>query len=335
MVVVPELIGINCDRRSGRSYLYLQSAHAPALGELMPATPPSRFGTILRVFLAWADIDHSELARYLSLDLATIRDLEIGGPGKTVLLTQQFYERLRHVPGFSDEAINLLKKAREIDELTEELAEHLGPFVPELGSYELSDQQNLLLVEPLNTLLQDLSLEFKIIKKEDKEEHQVPPTEIFTDTNKDAIISLPMPPSTGENEHSLAKHISDLRSHPTFGAERKPPIHYPHENVVFHVAQLQAEARGKNGEEQPDRLMTLKEAAGLYPDEVSYGDVLRWHYSGLLEEQGRRWLARPGGRSIPLVSQVEVAYLKDNRPPRGPTESFKKKMRKHIDSLKK
>jgi transcriptional regulator with XRE-family HTH domain len=74
---------------------------------------------------------------------------------------------------------------------------------------------------------------------------------------------------------------------------------------------------GKNGEKQPDRLLTLKEAANLFPDEVSYSDVLRWHYSGRLEEQGRRWLARPGGRSIPLVSQAEVAYLKDHRPPVG------------------
>ena len=35
------------------------------------------------------------------------------------------------------------------------------------------------------------------------------------------------------------------------------------------------------------------------------------------------------------MSQVEVAYLKDNRPPRGPTESFKKRMRKDLaDALK-
>lgn len=115
------------------------------------------------------------------------------------------------------------------------------------------------------------------------------------------------------------------------------PDHYPHTSVPEHASQVVAEGKFKNkeGEQQPDRLITLKEAAGLYPDDVSYGDVLRWHYSGLLEEKGRRWLARPGGRSIPLVSPVEVAYLKDNRPPRGPTESFKNKMRKSIDSLRK
>jgi transcriptional regulator with XRE-family HTH domain len=115
--------------------------------------------------------------------------------------------------------------------------------------------------------------------------------------------------------------------------EAKPlRIHYLH-TMPEHGSQVVRE--GKWGEKHDDRLITLKEAANLYPDELSYGDVLRWHYSGLLEEQGRRWLARPGGRSIPLVSQVEVAYLKDNRPPRGPTESFKKKMRKSIDSLRK
>jgi transcriptional regulator with XRE-family HTH domain len=109
------------------------------------------------------------------------------------------------------------------------------------------------------------------------------------------------------------------------------PIHYPH-TMPDHGSGIVAE--GKWGEKHTDRLLTLKEAAALYPDDVSYGDVLRWHYSGLLEEKGRRWLARPGGRSIPLVSQVEVDYLKDNRPPRGPIESFKQKMRTHVDSLK-
>jgi hypothetical protein len=108
--------------------------------------------------------------------------------------------------------------------------------------------------------------------------------------------------------------------------------HYPH-TLPEHGSRIVAE--GKWGEKHTNRLLTLKEAAALYPDDVSYGDLLRWHYSGLLEEKGRRWLARPGGRSIPLVSQVEVDYLKDNRPPRAPIGSFKKKMREHIDSLKK
>jgi hypothetical protein len=97
---------------------------------------------------------------------------------------------------------------------------------------------------------------------------------------------------------------------------------------------IQTEAQSPEGQKRPpDRLLTLKEAADLYPNEMKYDDIRRWHSSGLLEEKGRRWLTRPGGRSIPLVSQAEVAYLKDNRPPRGPIASFKQKMRKDVDSL--
>jgi DNA-binding XRE family transcriptional regulator len=104
--------------------------------------------------------------------------------------------------------------------------------------------------------------------------------------------------------------------------ENPGPIHYPH-MLPDHGTRIVAE--GKWGEKQQDRLMTLKEAAGLYPDDVSYSDLLRWHYSGRLEEKGRRWLARPGGRSIPLVSQAQVAYLKDHRPPVGVNISKRRK----------
>jgi hypothetical protein len=446
----------------------------------MPASPPPLFGRLFHVFLSRADIDRSELAGYLDLDPATIRDLEIRGLGKTPLIIELFYERLKNVPGFSDEAINVLEKAREIDELTEELVGHLGSFAREMGSFELSDQQNLLLGEPLNKLDQEIAFELKVVK----EEAQEPSSESFTGTSEDGIISPHMKPTEAEGGERLPRTISDpqrqddpgavqgtnapehVLEQPSNkpeqrrGAPKKADIYQrrtrydnayleehaeqlsqrflealrnpedslnhaakqglhvfaetmaqtegkslsqaarehniPHGSLagwvrrrlvptlykdshttyiandtaksvvdlnqkareegkplarllkemrdkIFPFAALGEEqgqqalkpTEGSNEEQQTDRLITLKEAAGLYPDEVSYGDVLRWHYSGLLEEQGRRWLARPGGRSIPLVSEVEVAYLKDNRPPRGPTESFKKKMRKHIDSLKK
>jgi hypothetical protein len=166
-----------------------------------------------------------------------------------------------------------------------------------------------------------------------KEEAQELSTEYLPDTVDSAIISPPMPPKEVVLGDHIIDIVSELQSQARLGSETKrQPSPYPHENVVFHVGQLQAEALRKA--EQPDRLMTLKEVADLYPDELTYDDVRRWHYSGLLEEQGRRWLARPGGRSIPLVSQLEVAYLRDNRPPRGPIEGFKQKMKEHIDRLK-
>ena len=118
--------------------------------------------------------------------------------------------------------------------------------------------------------------------------------------------------------------------------ENPLPNHYSHTSVPDHASWLVNEGKfkDKEGAQLADRLITLKEAADLYPNELTYDDLRRWHYSGLLDEQGRRWLARPGGRSNPLVSKLQVDYLKDNRPPRGPIESFKQKMIEHIDKLK-
>jgi hypothetical protein len=98
----------------------------------------------------------------------------------------------------------------------------------------------------------------------------------FTDTRFRAIISALMASSEGEHGHSLAKHISDLQSQATFGAESKRPLPYPHENVVFHAAQLQAEALGKQGtkkgSDKPYEVVdTLRDAAkrtGLAHDEI-------------------------------------------------------------------
>jgi hypothetical protein len=81
----------------------------------------------------------------------------------------------------------------------------------------------------------------------------VPPTQdvltkfVQSGASKYVSISSPMPPKP-EVEHGdhLTKHVSDLQSQATLGSERRErPKPYPHENVGFHMAQLQAEALGQ------------------------------------------------------------------------------------------
>ena len=69
------------------------------------------------------------------------------------------------------------------------------------------------------------------------------------------------------------------------------------------------------GEEPPDRLVTVQEAVELTG--LPYGTVTRWLSIGRLQERGRLWLADPKGRSSPLVSATEVMYLNVHRPSTG------------------
>jgi transcriptional regulator with XRE-family HTH domain len=70
--------------------------------------------------------------------------------------------------------------------------------------------------------------------------------ESLPDISDHGIIPSPMPAEKGENGDSLTKHISDLQSQARLGSERSERlVPYPHENVVFHVAQLRTETLGQ------------------------------------------------------------------------------------------
>ena len=137
-------------------------------------------------------------------------------------------------------------------------------------------------------------------------------TESFTDTVDSAIISPPMPPKEVVPGDHIIDIVTELQSQAKLGSERKErPRHYPHENVVDHVAHLRAESL----EKQPDRLVTIKEGVRLTG--LPHGTIGRWLSARRLKERGRQWLARPGGRSIPMYSLADLTYLKDNPPPVG------------------
>src|ERR671919_771715 len=71
-------------------------------------------------------------------------------------------------------------------------------------------------------------------------------SESFTDTGDGGIISPPMPHNEVEYDDHLTEHISDLQQQTKLRSETKRrPSHYPHGNVVDHVAQLRAEAQSE------------------------------------------------------------------------------------------
>jgi transcriptional regulator with XRE-family HTH domain len=109
------------------------------------------------------------------------------------------------------------------------------------------------------------------------EDVQAPFPESFTDADVDAIISALMPSKEEERGDYLTKHVNDLQSQGKLGSERREqPSHYPHENVVFHVAQLQAEALRQQGTKKGsvksyEIVASLRDAAertGVADDEI-------------------------------------------------------------------
>jgi transcriptional regulator with XRE-family HTH domain len=84
----------------------------------MPATPPTRFGTLLRTLRLREGLSQGRLGSYLHVDRSTISRLETGSKKPPDNAT--FYERLQAVPGFSDTDIKQLREARESDNYVEE-----------------------------------------------------------------------------------------------------------------------------------------------------------------------------------------------------------------------
>jgi transcriptional regulator with XRE-family HTH domain len=261
----------------------------------MPVSLATQFGTLLREFRERAGLSQSDLAFFLNVNASIIKDWEAGD--KEPPRNWEFYERCRGVPEFTEADIARL---------------WITSFSNTEWDYKPPEEPQAFRTDVLTQGISEIQSSYPQIGLEEKAQKPHLRSKSI-DAERYGIISLLTTLIKVKSGEHLTKHISELQWQAKLGSETKQqPIHYPHENVVFHVAQLRADALS-----QPDRLMTLRQAANLYPDDVSYRDVLRWHNSGRLKELGRRWLARPGGRSIPLVSQAEVAYLKDNPPPVG------------------
>jgi hypothetical protein len=88
---------------------------------------------------------------------------------------------------------------------------------------------------------------------------------------------------------------------------------------VVYERQLAGE---KEGEQQLERLITVQDAVDIL--NVPPSTVWHWFTTGRLKERGRVWLAKPGGRGTPLVSESEVESLKNTRPQMGRPRKKKK-----------
>ena len=144
--------------------------------------------------------------------------------------------------------------------------------------------------------------------------------------------SIPVSPETPTTE---------LQLQATLGSETKQPIHYPHENVVFHVVQLQAEAQGKQRAKRGtvksyEVVATLRDAAertGVAEDEIlTTRDIeAEYHINKMLVHdytrrgrQGRPHLtpldvrlARGGGSSQLLFRRGDIERIVANPPKTG------------------
>jgi hypothetical protein len=241
------------------------------------------------------------------------------------------YEHLPTVSAFTQSNITLPFESSETDTSTEDLEKaftsykpndalleliekYLERFEPELAYYAL--QTLLLHAVKLLENPADTSAEEFLDHLQDYL------TQYFTYIDTDATISPPMPPKEGESVDPLAEHISDLQSQAKLKSETKQrPSHYPHENVVFHVAQLRTEA--KSQEEPPagsgiiydrGRLMTLAEASRV--SGVKLGTLHNLLSDGKLTERGR--IKAPGGGKV-LIDLDELDSL-----PRRPVGRPKK-----------
>jgi transcriptional regulator with XRE-family HTH domain len=222
----------------------------------MPAATTTRFGSLLRNFRKQAGLSQQQLAKYLAESPKRVSKWERGvsePPGDPA-----FYLRLRYTPGFTYSDIALLLEAAEA-------------VIPKDLANEFANQGTIL-GKPVRIRHFILSRERELVSKQD----QAPSSSTFTYPDVDAILSPPMPHEVVEHGDHLTEHISDLQSQAEFGSEKERPKHYPHENVVFHVTQLQAEALGrqrtkKDSGQSYEVVATLKQAAqktGVSLDEI-------------------------------------------------------------------
>jgi hypothetical protein len=113
--------------------------------------------------------------------------------------------------------------------------------------------------------------------------------------------------------HTLPEHGSEIVREGKWQPSKEPEVVKPgkRRGVVYE----RRREGDKGGKEQPERLMTVQEVIDtlhLNPSTAWY-----WFTSGRLKERGRIWLAKPGGRSSPLVSLDEAEFINKNRPPTG------------------
>jgi len=282
-----------------------------------------------------------EIAQRLGLSISTVsrhvRNILRKLEAKTPPLDPAFYERLWAVPGFEDVA-TLLAHISTHQAMFAKLSDNvLALFMPERDQALPEDLQAYaaLLTKLTSEILAQLLVEAMrvysglglaaIVRPTMHAPQAAPlPGEVeeaapehsaksFTDNDEDDIIPPPMPPKEVEPGDHLTKHVSDLQSQAKLGSETKQrPIPYPHENVVFHAAQLQAETLRRQRTKRDtvksyEVVATLRDAAeraGVADGEILTTSEIEAEYSinrKLVHEYTKR-----GRRGRPHLTPLSV-----------------------------
>jgi hypothetical protein len=113
--------------------------------------------------------------------------------------------------------------------------------------------------------------------------------------------------------HTLPEHGSEIINEGKWQPSKELEVVKPgkRRGVVYE----RRRSGGKERDEQPERLITVQDAIDTL--NLPPSTVWHWFTSGRLKERGRVWLAKPGGRGTPLVSEAEVHSLINERSPKG------------------
>jgi hypothetical protein len=113
--------------------------------------------------------------------------------------------------------------------------------------------------------------------------------------------------------HTLPDHGSEIVNEGMWQPSEEQEVAKPKKRygVVYERQRISEE----QGEGNLERLISVQEVADSL--HLNPGTVRYWVATGRLKERGRIWLAKPGGRGTPLVSQAEAESLKNEISPKG------------------
>jgi hypothetical protein len=111
--------------------------------------------------------------------------------------------------------------------------------------------------------------------------------------------------------HTMPEHGTHIVDEGKWQPSKEPEVAKPRKRRGVVYERQRAGDEGKKV--QPERLVTVREVVDTL--NVPPSTVQHWVATGRLQERGRIWLGKPGGRSTPLVSESEAESLKNNPPP--------------------
>jgi hypothetical protein len=126
--------------------------------------------------------------------------------------------------------------------------------------------------------------------------------------------------------HTLPEHGSEIVNEGKWQPSKEPEVAKP--GKKYGVVYERQRTSEEQGEGHLERLISVQEVADSL--QLNPGTVRYWVATGRLKERGRVWLAKPGGRGTPLVSQAEAESLKNEITPKGrlPQRRTKRKHQK-------